>query len=286
MAFAKLILVVGKGGVGRSTVAQGLAMAASQRGDRATYVQLGVAANKQASLPPSGTPAHNGELTWLALEGSAALEAVAAPLFGSRRLAKSVLNNFAIARLLDVMPALREYALLAAALELADTQQAVVVDMPATGHGLAWLSVAGRLANLVPPGRTRDQALRVDAAMRDPKLTTLVAVTLTEPIVLSETHQLRTTLQADLGRDIDHVVINRAPVVPSNAIQLAHDLITLEPTRAVPAQQLAMWLEQRAAARRQAHAFAGNVPATWIDEYPNNPPPLTIASMLAGAHHV
>ena len=174
MAFAALTLVVGKGGVGRSTVAQGLALAASQRGERATYLQLGVAANKQAT---AGTSANPGMLTWLALEGTAALEAVAAPLFGSRRLAKAALNNFAIARLLDVMPALREYALLAAALELADMQQTVVVDMPATGHGVAWLSVAGRLANLVPPGRTRDQALRVDAAMRDPKRSTIVAVT-------------------------------------------------------------------------------------------------------------
>jgi len=286
MAFAKLTLVVGKGGVGRSTVAQGLAMAASQRGESATYVQLGVAGNKRASSPPSGSAIQHGALTWLALEGTAALEAVAAPLFGSRRIAKAALNNFAIARLLDVMPALREYALLAAALELTATQQAVVVDMPATGHGLAWLSAAGRLADLVPPGRTRDQALRVDAALRDATLTTIVAVTLTEPIVLSETQQLRTVLKADLGRDIDHLVINRAPVVPANAIQIAHDLAGLEPALAEPAHQLAMWLEQRAAARRQAQEFAGNIEATWIEAYPNNPPPLAIAHSLAGAYQV
>ena len=286
MAFAKLTLVVGKGGVGRSTVAQGLAMAASQRGESATYVQLGVAGNKRAFAPSTGNATAPGALTWLALEGSAALESVAAPLFGSRRIAKAALNNFAIARLLDVLPALREYALLAAALELTSTQQAVVVDMPATGHGLAWLSAAGRLADLVPPGRTRDQALRVDAALRDATLTTLVAVTLTEPIVLRETQQLRTVLKADLGRDIDHLVVNRAPVVPANAIQLAHELAGVELAIAEPAHQLATWLEKRAAARKQAHEVAGDVAATWIDEYPNNPPPLAIAHSLASAYQV
>lgn len=284
MAFAALTLVVGKGGVGRSTVAQGLALAASQRGERATYVQLGVAANQQsgsiANAPNVNQP---GTLTWLALDGAAALEAVAAPLFGSRRLAKAALNNFAIARLLDVMPALREYALLAAALELADMQQTVVVDMPATGHGVAWLSVAGRLASLVPAGRTRDQALRVDAAMRDPKRSTIVAVTLTEALVLAETQQLRTALQTDLGRDIDHLVVNRAPTVPALAMQHARDLATREPQLAGPAQQLAAWLEQRAAARRQASEFASNVNATWIDEYPTQPLPVTIAAALTNA---
>ena len=241
-------------------------------------------ASFKSSAPTNSTnptnPIRPGVLTWLSLEGTAALEAVAAPLFGSRRLAKAALNNFAIARLLNVMPALREYALLAAALELADMQQTVVVDMPATGHGVAWLSVAGRLANLVPAGRTRDQALRVDAAMRDPKRSTIVAVTLTEALVLAETHQLRTTLKADLGRDIDHLVVNRAPSIPEQAMQQARDLAAHEPHLAEPAQQLAAWLEQRAAARERASEFARNVNATWIDEYPNQPLPLTIAAAL------
>lgn len=286
MALAKLTMVVGKGGVGRSTVAQGLALAATQRGQRATYVQLGVATKHMPPVPlnSNGDSKQNVLLTWVALEGTAALEAVAAPLFGSRRLAKSVLNNFAIARLLDVVPALREYALLAAALELADTQPNVVVDMPATGHGVAWLSVAGRLANLVPPGRTREQALRVDAAMRDPRLTTIIAVTLTEPLVLAETQQLRTIIKNELGRDVDHLVINRAPVVPANSVQLAHDLAAVASHVTEPAQQLAAWLAQRVQACDNARVAAGAVNVTWIEEYPLTPSPLAIAGELASAN--
>ncbi len=283
MASAKLTMVVGKGGVGRSTIAQGLALAATQRGERATYVQLGVATKNMPLAPRNddGNSNINSLLTWVALEGTAALEAVAAPLFGSRRLAKSVLNNFAIARLLDVVPALREYALLAAALELADNQPNVVVDMPATGHGVAWLSVAGRLANLVPAGRTRDQALRVDAAMRDPRLTSIVAVTLPEPLVLTETQQLRAVIKSELGRDVDRLVINRAPVVPVNAIQLAHDLAALASHAAEPAHQLATWLEQRVRACDNARDVAGDVNVSWIEDYAFTPSPLVIAAELA-----
>lgn len=283
MVFTTLTLVVGKGGVGRSTIAQGLALAATQRGERATYVQLGVAATSmpQATRPGGGEPAQNGLLTWLALDGTAALEAVAAPLFGSRRIAKSVLNNFAIARLLDVVPALREYALLAAALELAEAGQTVVVDMPATGHGVAWLGVAGRLANLVPSGRTRDQALRLDAALRDPRLTSIVAVTLPEPLVLAETQQLRSIIESELGRDVDHLVINRAPVIPANAIQLAHDLAASDSTITAPAHQLAAWLEQRVLACDNARNVAGGVNLSWVEEYPFTPLPTAIADALA-----
>jgi arsenite/tail-anchored protein-transporting ATPase len=277
MAFAKLTLVVGKGGVGRTTVAEGLAMAASARGEHATCVQLGVASAKKHRQR-----AQHEKITWLSLDGTAALEAVAAPLFGSRRIAKSVLGNFAIARLLDVVPALREYALLTAALDLA-ASGVVVVDMPATGHGVAWLGVAGRLATLVPAGRTRDQALRVDAAMRDPRLTTIVAVTLLDKLVLAETHQLRSALQTELGRDIDHIVINRAPVVPDNSIQLAHELAASGSQQSDHFLQLASWLEQRQAALAAARQFAGDVDATWIDDYPGVPPAQAIAAVLARA---
>lgn len=175
-----LTLVVGKGGVGRTTVARTLAWAAAQHGKRATCLELAGAAGS-GSIPPGSR----------VLDPAEAVEAAATPVFGSRRVARALLGNFAIQRVLDVVPAIHEYALLVAALELTRTYARVVVDLPATGHGVAWLGVAARLARLVPHGASRDQADHLDAALRDPHTTALVVVTLPEPIVLSETRALR-----------------------------------------------------------------------------------------------
>jgi arsenite/tail-anchored protein-transporting ATPase len=275
-----VIFVVGKGGVGRTTVARGYALAASVAGQRTAYVELDVAGRKQSRVSNRTPDESTSTLTCLRLDGLAAIEAVATPLFGSQRIARTMLGNFAIQRLLDVVPAIREYALLASALELAKQYQCVVIDMPATGHGAAWLGVAGRLASLVPAGRTRDQAMQVQAALRDPKQTQIVAVALTEEIVLTETRELRAALDKELNRDIDHLVFNRVRTVPVGAKAAANQLADSDSLVATQVRHLLSWLEQRERERKQGSKEAGNVGVTWIDEEPNAPSALVIATAL------
>jgi arsenite/tail-anchored protein-transporting ATPase len=274
-------IVVGKGGVGRSTVAQGFALAASMIGQRAAYVQLDLAGEKQTGKNASATNTERSALlTWITVDGSKAIETVAAPLFGSPRIARSVIGNFAIQRLLDVVPSIREYASIAAALELSKQFDRVIIDMPATGHGAAWLGVAGRLATLVPAGQTREQAERVQAALRDPQQTRIVAVTLTEPLVLVETRELRNTLIAELGRDIDHMVINRAPAALSGSRTAAEQLATSASAVALQAKELATWIGRRETARAHGANEAKGVDVTWIEQYPSAPAPAAIAATL------
>lgn len=258
-----MTLVVGKGGVGRTTVARALAFAAVQQGERAICVELAGDAGG-GSAPPGS----------LVLDPADAVEAAATPVFGSRRIARALLGNFAIQRLFDVVPAIHEYALLVAALELTRTYARVVVDLPATGHGVAWLGIAGRLARLVPSGVSHDQAARLDAALRAPVTTALVVVTLPEPIVLAETRVLRSALRAELGRDADLLVVNRVPDVPVGALQGARALG--DPAAA----QLAAWLGAREQVRTEAGAAAEGIAAVWLADHPTLPPVAALAAEL------
>jgi hypothetical protein len=191
----RLTLVIGKGGVGKTTVARGLAEQAGRGGARSLLVGY------EAPPPSAGTPvSFDVEVA----EADGALASVAAEILGSRRLAEALLSHFAIRRLAAIVPGLREVALLVLALRHTDAGRHVVLDLPATGHGLAWLETVRLLRALEPEGRARTLIDRLDAALADPAFTRLVVVTLGERLVMAETLELCRALP----RRADLVVVN------------------------------------------------------------------------------
>jgi hypothetical protein len=150
-------------------------------------------------------------------DGEAALRSVAAEILGSRRVATALLSHFAIRKLAAVVPGLREVALLVRALQHTDAGQHVVIDMPATGHGLAWLDTVRLLHSLQPTGRARQLIDRLEAKLADRSFTKLVVVTLGERLVMAETLELCRALP----RRADLVVINgvhRPPALPDDIL--------------------------------------------------------------------
>jgi len=282
-----LTLVLGKGGVGRSTVARALTQAARNAGLRARCVELGPGSGLRAGGSPAQrqSGASDGVLQ---IDRGQALENAAAPVFGSRALARAALGNFAVKRLLDVLPGIHEYALLLNAVDLVGADLPVpcdrlIVDMPATGHGLSWLGAAQRFARLVPKGRSREQADRLDATLRDPLQTALVVTCVPEPLVLSETLELRAELRAQLGRDADLLVFNRMPEVPPGAARAAHQLAADDTTLAPAAARLIAWLAAREEARALAVAAAAGIPFILLPDSSVGKHPAALTEMsLAG----
>jgi len=158
VAATPLALVLGKGGVGKTTVARGLAALEGRRGRSPVVLEPGLGA-------ALGADAQQGIETWR-LDELAALRDAVAHMFGSPRLAQAILGQFAIKRIVTVVPGLREMALLLAAVTRAETGQPVIVDMPATGHGLAWIATVELLRSLSPIGRARADRRPCRAARR------------------------------------------------------------------------------------------------------------------------
>lgn len=199
-----VLLVTGKGGVGKSTVAAGLAHAFARDGARTALVQFNHGHQR--------TPALHPKVEVVSLERESALEAVAQELLGSRLLARLLLQNFAMRRLIGAAPAVHELAILHAVQQLRRAGfERAVVDMPATGHGLAWLRVPAQLAALLRSGPLHALAERVAKGLADPAETGLVVVTLAEPLVLSETLELLAELRRFDATPAVLAVLNRVP---------------------------------------------------------------------------
>lgn len=84
---------------------------------------------------------------------------------------------------------------------------AVIVDCPATGHGIALLETAGNVADMASAGPVRDQAARIQEVVSHPAATGVVVVALPEELAVAEAVEAATTL-AGHGLPVAATVLN------------------------------------------------------------------------------
>lgn len=200
------VLVMGKGGVGKTTVAAGLAWVGAETHGRATLVEFGDGEAGRRALA-----GHHGRIEHVVIRPSEALARGAVPLFGSPLLAKVALGNFAMRPLLRAAPAIRELAMLESVRQLVAERPGVrvVVDMPATGHSIAWLRVARQGRDFLGSGPLFEMCDRVARELVAPERASIVVVTLPERLVIEETLELCAAIASETGLRVDRVVVNR-----------------------------------------------------------------------------
>jgi anion-transporting ArsA/GET3 family ATPase len=84
----------------------------------------------------------------------------------------------------------------------------VILDAPATGHGLDMLRVPKVILDVVPPGLLRRDAERAWQLFQDPETCAVVLVTLPEEMPTTETIQLAGALREELKLHIGKIVVN------------------------------------------------------------------------------
>ena len=217
----RLVVLTGKGGVGKSLVGAALAVAARDRGKRVLLVE--VAAPVEAARLLGGRPSKGRAvealpgLFTLNLQPRDAMDEYVRHVVRLDLLARRILESPVYERFFAAAPGLKELMTLGKVMVLEEARvrlsgrplwDLVVLDAPATGHGLAFLKVPLAASSAVPVGPVGHNARRVLSLLRDRDRTALVVVAIPEEMAVVEALQFREMAREELGVSPAAVVLN------------------------------------------------------------------------------
>jgi arsenite-transporting ATPase len=257
-----LVLVTGKGGVGKTSIAAGLAEAAARRDGSAMLIEFGDGESGKRILAQNRKDKSGGKVLHRVVDPRDAMEKAIANLLGSTLLAKVFLNNFAVRPMLRAAPAMRELAMLECVRLYADELpgKRVVVDMPATGHGLTWLRLPVQMRDMFASGPIHDLAARIVDRLVAPSRCSVVVVTLPERLVLSETVELCRALDKEVKLPPARLVVNRFPSeLAPEAWDQTRALIARGGPEAEAAKELLRVMDARRSAREETMSILGQL---------------------------
>jgi anion-transporting ArsA/GET3 family ATPase len=214
----RLVFVTGKGGVGKSTVAIALGMLAARRGQRTIVAELSSQERVQRTFEHDGQPFEEIEIArdlfTISIDPQLAMEEYlrvktgsVGQMLGSSRL----FHAFAMAT-----PGMRELLSMGKVWELAQPERRtsgaapydfVVVDAPATGHGVGILRTPKMFAEIAMAGPIARQAARIADSIADHAFTGVVAVATPEEMAINETMELHDALARD-QMPLDLAIVN------------------------------------------------------------------------------
>ncbi len=220
-AASRVIIVAGKGGVGKTTVTAALARAAARQGRRALIVEVegksGLArmfgaddlGYDEITLAEAGDPPGSADVRARTLTSDEAmLEYLES--HGLSRVAKRLVSSGAIDTLATAAPGIKDILVLGKVKQLErDTDvDLIVLDAPAAGHAITFLRAARGLLDAVKVGPIHNQAAEVMEMLTDADRCQVVLVTLPEETPVNELIETAYNLEDQVGVALGPVVVN------------------------------------------------------------------------------
>jgi len=222
LATQRLVVVTGKGGVGKTAVTAALARAATDAGRRVLAVEVGQARlgpllgarEPLVTDPVRLTPT----LSAAAIDPEDALGDFVHGVLRIRIFARRLLQSTSFQVLAAAAPGLAEFLVLHKIGEWLDARRLgralydlVVVDAPASGHSLPLLSAPRTLGALAHIGPIAETLAALDRRLHDPGETLVVTVTTPEELAVRETIELYEELTQTLGLPVAPPIVNAVP---------------------------------------------------------------------------
>lgn len=253
-----LQVVTGKGGVGKSTVAAALAMAAGRRGHRVLAIEMGAPAGLAGLLGVTptehGVPVDAGGGVHLAYyDGEAALAEYIRRHMRWDRVVRAIVEHPLYRAFVNAGPGVREIMAIGKVrdemLGLATGEPqwgAIVLDAGASGHALQLLGMPSAAAQTFGSGLAHREAASVAGWLADPASTAVHVVALPEEMPLQEAAEVVERLR-ELGLPLGRLVVNQCrPPAPAGAAEALAVIDEVEPIRQALSQTLRRtlgWLE-------------------------------------------
>ena len=216
----RLVFVTGKGGAGKTTVAASLGLAAARRGKRTIVCEVAQSERVSTALGREGVGYSETELAdclfAISIDPERSLDEWMRYQLRSGRLAGLVSGSRIFQYLAAAAPGIRELVTIGKIWDLAQLEpkskqrpyDLVIVDAPATGHGLAMLAAPRTFGEIARVGPISRQAGTIDAFIRDSKQTGVAVVALPEEMPVTETLEFEGRLRERMGMKVDAIVAN------------------------------------------------------------------------------
>ncbi|HEX2195817.1 MAG TPA: ArsA family ATPase [Actinomycetota bacterium] len=213
----RILIVSGKGGVGKTTVAAALAIVAARHGRRVCIAEV----DRKGTLPRLfGGPTLGYEPRQLSpgvfgmnIVPEAALAEYLDVQYHMKRISKVFTSTHFVDYITAAAPGLKDILMLGKIWYLEQGRgrhdfDTIVVDAPAAGHMLTFLSAPMGLADAVRIGPVKRQSDWLVEMLRDPQRTRVHLVTLPEEMPVSETLETADALGERVGINYGAVFAN------------------------------------------------------------------------------
>ena len=274
----RLVVLSGKGGVGRTTVAAALARAAVRQGKRVLVAQTDAAERLGRLLGHAGPVGPTVRslapgIDAVNMTPKESLHQYALLVLHYETVYRALFGNRAIRGFLSAIPGLDAYAMLGKAWwHTTETAAAaagpsrgsapgapaplkydlVILDGPASGHAVSMLKIPGAIVAAAPAGPLVKDARALAELLADAARTALVIVTRPEELPARETIELARAARRELGVPLGPVIVNAMPPSRLSDPPVAQVLDRLSPSTGDRA--LDGTLRMAAALRRQGES--------------------------------
>jgi anion-transporting ArsA/GET3 family ATPase len=238
-AQSHVLIVAGKGGVGKTTMAAALARMASGAGRSVLIVELegksgitgafgleGDLGYEEIELLSGDVPGQGGIRARRITPDDALVEYLED--HGLRRVSKRLVSSGVVDVVSTAIPGIRDVLVLGKIkqLEREEVADLIVVDAPATGHAITFLTSASGLLSAARGGPLRSQAHDVVEFLADPSRCRVILVTLPEEMPVSETIESAFTLEDKAGVQLGPVIVNQTDPAPEGLERSAQEVAT------------------------------------------------------------
>lgn len=239
----KIFFVLGKGGVGKTTISTLLAKHFAAQGKRTLIVECNGARHVSDffDLPSKGYNIHSlaPRIFTMSMTPLEAIEDYVVQQLKFKKIFHLIFQNRLTQPLIEGSPGLHDAVQLGKIYDLAIQKEkgsflwdAIIVDAPATGHGLSLLSAAKTMMSLTKTGPMYENNLLVEQVITE--RSQMVFVTLPEELPCLETLYLWNTIRPDFRVKTKLLFINQCRELPMNFSSPSHPLLQEESTALFP----------------------------------------------------
>ena len=217
----RLVFVTGKGGVGKTTVAIALGVRAAAEGRRTIVCEVASQESTSRMFRRAEVGFHEVEMTenlWsISIDPDESMREYVLLQLKVRAMRDLLFRSRLFSYLAAATPGLKELVTIGKIWELAQLDRKVkkgrkydlvIVDAPATGHGIGFLQTPRTFASIARVGPIHSQAVQLGAFITDHALTGAAIVALPEEMPVNETAALERELRDEVGVAVDRIYMN------------------------------------------------------------------------------